>query len=51
MYIQSDSGENSMFWEVIVSITVRKIFHMNMCLILNGYRDRAVRMHKYKSIE
>jgi len=35
-------GERSMFWEVIVSVTVRKKFHVNMCLILNGYRDRAV---------
>jgi hypothetical protein len=30
------------FWEVIVSVIVRKNVHMNMCLILNGYRDRDV---------
>ena len=30
--------ERSVFWEVIV----RKKDHMNMHLILNGYRDRVV---------
>ena len=25
-------------------------FHTNICLILNGYRDRAVWVYKYKSI-
>jgi hypothetical protein len=29
--------ERSVFWEVIVLVTVRKEVHMNMCLILNGY--------------
>jgi hypothetical protein len=24
--------------------------HINMCLILNGYRDRAVWIYKYKTI-
>jgi hypothetical protein len=27
-----------------------KKVHMNMCLLLNGYRDRAVWIYKYKSI-
>jgi hypothetical protein len=27
----------------------KKKFRMNMCLLLNGYRDRALRMYKYKS--
>jgi hypothetical protein len=27
-----------------------KKVHINMCLILNGYRDRAVSIYKYKSI-
>ena len=34
--------ERSIFWEVIVSVIVRKKVDMNMCVILNGYRDRAV---------
>ena len=34
--------EISIFWEVIVSVIVRKKVHVNMCLILNVYRDRAV---------
>ena len=34
--------EWSIFWEFIASITVRKKIHMDMCLILNGYRDTAV---------
>ena len=25
--------------------------HLNVCVILNGYRDRAVWIHKYKNIE
>ena len=31
-----------MFREVIVSVTVRKKDHMNMCTILNDYRNTAV---------
>ena len=34
--------ERSIFWQVIVSVTVRKKVHINMCLILIGYRDRAI---------
>jgi hypothetical protein len=30
------------FWEAILSVIVRKKVHMNMSLILNGYRDIAV---------
>jgi hypothetical protein len=33
--------ERSIIWEVIVSVIVRKKVHMNVCLILNGYRNRA----------
>jgi hypothetical protein len=44
-------NEWSTFCEVIVSIIVRKIgVHMNMCSLLNGYQDRAVRVYKYKSV-
>jgi hypothetical protein len=35
-------GYSAWFWEVTVSVIVRKKFHMNMCLILNCYRDRTV---------
>ena len=35
--------EISIFSEIIISVIVRKkTVHMNMCLIWNGYRDRAV---------
>jgi len=40
--------ERSIFLEVIVSVTVRKQ-HIKMCLILNGYRDTAVWIHKKKN--
>ena len=34
--------ERSIFWEVIISATVRIKSHTNKCLILTGYRDRPV---------
>ena len=34
--------ERSVVWEVIILVIGRKKVHMNMCLILNGYRDRAI---------
>ena len=34
--------ERSIFLEVIILVTVRKKVNMNMCLIVNIYRDRAV---------
>jgi len=34
--------ERSMFWKVILTVTIREKVHMNMCLILNGYRNTAV---------
>jgi hypothetical protein len=35
--------ERATFWKVIELMIVReKKVHMNMCLVLNGYRDRAV---------
>jgi len=40
----------SVFCEVIMLVIVRKKLHLNMRLILNGYRDRAVWIHKRKSI-
>jgi len=40
--VQDDSKGKSIFWEVIGSVIVRKKVRMNTCLILNGYRDRAV---------
>ena len=36
--------ERRIFWKAIVSIIMRKKSHLNMCLILDGYRDRAVRI-------
>jgi hypothetical protein len=43
-------AERLVFWEVTGLIIERKKVHMNMCLILNGYRDRAVWIYKYESI-
>jgi len=40
--IQGDSEEKSVCWEVIVLVIVREKIHMNLCLILNSYRDRAL---------
>ena len=34
--------ERSVFWELTVSVVIRKKFHMTICVILNGYRDGAV---------
>jgi len=34
--------ERSIFLEVIISVTVRIKAHMNKCLILSVYSDRAV---------
>jgi hypothetical protein len=34
--------KGSMFWEVIVSVVVRKQVHMNTCAIVNVQRNRAV---------
>jgi hypothetical protein len=31
----------SMFWKVILTVTIREKVRMNMCLILNGYWDTA----------
>jgi len=42
--------EKSVFWDVTVLAIVRKIFHMNTCVTLNGYRGKAVWIYKYKGI-
>jgi len=33
--------KRSIFWEVIVSVTVRQKNHMYICLMLNVYQHRA----------
>jgi hypothetical protein len=33
--------ERSIFWDWIILDIVGKYVHMNMCLILNGYRDKV----------
>ena len=38
--------EMSIFWKVIISVIVRRNIHRNMCLILSGYRVRAVYIYK-----
>jgi hypothetical protein len=42
--------ENSIFWEVIVSVFVRKKVLMNMCIIVIACRKRALWICKYRSI-
>jgi hypothetical protein len=37
--------KREIFWEVTVSVFVRRKVRMYMCLIVIGYRDRAVWMH------
>jgi hypothetical protein len=34
-------GERSVVWEMIVSVIVRRTFHVNMCLVLHSYWDTA----------
>ena len=41
IYIVSQE-ESSIFWEVIVSVILSKNVYMNMCPILNGFRDRGI---------
>jgi len=31
-----------MFWQVIVPVIVKEEVHTDVCLILEGYRDRAL---------
>ena len=40
----------SITFQVVVSVIARNTFLMNTCLILNGYRDRAVWIYKYTSL-
>ena len=40
----------SVFWEVIISVVVRKEVRLNMCLMMNDYRNRALKIYKCKSI-
>ena len=46
--VQGVSRGKSIFWEVIISVTMRTKAHMKKCLIPSGYRDRAVWIYKYK---
>jgi hypothetical protein len=39
-----------LFWEVIVSVILRKTVYTKMCLILNGYQDCTLWICKYKCI-
>jgi hypothetical protein len=34
--------ERSIFWEAIVSVILSKNVYVNMCPILNGFRDRGI---------
>jgi len=40
--IQGDSRLKINIWGLIVPVIVRKVVHMDTCLILDGYRDGAV---------
>jgi hypothetical protein len=41
-FIQMSRKERLIFWEIIVSVILSKNVYMNMCPILNGFRDRAI---------
>ena len=41
--------EESIFWEVIVSVIVRED-QMNMCLIVKGCRDGDISISRHKSV-
>ena len=40
--IQADSAEWSIFLAVMLEVILRKNIHMNMGLILNGYRGKTL---------
>jgi hypothetical protein len=50
LYTEWWRRKDEYFGGVRVLVIVRKIHHTNMCLILNGYQDRAVWIYEYKSI-
>jgi hypothetical protein len=41
--------ERSIFWEVLVTVTVRKKDPVNTCRMLHGHRQTPVWIYKYKS--
>jgi hypothetical protein len=43
--------ERSVFWEVIVSVTLSKKVYMYMCPIPNGFRDRAISLYSSKIVD
>jgi hypothetical protein len=42
--------ERSVSWEVIVSVILGKNFVTYMCLIPNGFRDRAFSLYSFKIV-
>jgi len=42
IFIQSDSVEQSTFWDELVSVIARKKVNMNTCQILDVYRDTTL---------
>jgi hypothetical protein len=43
--------ERSIFWEVIVSVILRKKVYMYMCPIPNGFRDRDISLYRSKIVD
>jgi len=43
--------ERSIFWEVIISVILRKNVYMNMCPIPKIFRDRAIWMYNSKIVD
>jgi hypothetical protein len=43
--------EGSIFWEVTISVILRKEIYKYMCPIPNGFRDRAVSLHSSKIVD
>jgi hypothetical protein len=43
--------ERPIFWEVIVTVILRKKVYMYMCPIPNGFRDRAISLYSSKIVD
>jgi hypothetical protein len=48
--IQGDSGEKINTLGGDSTVSCEKNFNVSMCIILNGCRNRAVLIYKYKSV-
>jgi hypothetical protein len=45
-YIEVSQEERSIFWEVTVSVILRKEVYMYMCPIPNGFRNKSISLYR-----